>query len=152
MFLWLRQLPPCGDWNPASFTSLAEGMSSPPDTPVFPPTSFMLLNFVWFYICFSTGQVLLSALSWCMHALLCRKVYSWWIHGERCTPCSPTPLPSCPPLSHLWSPKPLPCTNFLIYIWKWCLRGKFQSFWWLTQCSWVSHMYTLLNFYLIFCC
>ena len=30
-----------------------------------------------------------------LHALLCLKVYSWCIRGERCTPCPPTPLPSC---------------------------------------------------------
>ena len=29
-----------------------------------------------------------------LHALLCLKVYSWCICGERCTPCPPTPLPS----------------------------------------------------------
>ena len=34
-----------------------------PPTP--PPSSFILLSFAWFYILFSTGQVLLSALSWC---------------------------------------------------------------------------------------
>ena len=31
----------------------------------FSPSSFLLLSFEWFYIFFSTGQVLLSALSWC---------------------------------------------------------------------------------------
>ena len=31
----------------------------------FPPSSFVLRSFAWFYIFFSTGQVLLSALSWC---------------------------------------------------------------------------------------
>ena len=30
----------------------------------FPPSSFVLPSFAWFYIFFSTGQVLLSALSW----------------------------------------------------------------------------------------
>ena len=30
-----------------------------------------------------------------LHALLCLKMYSWCICGERCTPCPPTPLPSC---------------------------------------------------------
>ena len=30
-----------------------------------------------------------------LHALLCPKVYSWCIHGEKCTPCPPTPLPAC---------------------------------------------------------
>ena len=31
----------------------------------FPPSSFILPSFAWFYIFFSTGQALLSALSWC---------------------------------------------------------------------------------------
>ena len=30
-----------------------------------PPSFFVLPNFSWFYILFSTGQVILSALSWC---------------------------------------------------------------------------------------
>ena len=30
-----------------------------------------------------------------LHALLCLKVYSWCIRGERCTPRPPTPPPSC---------------------------------------------------------
>ena len=32
-----------------------------------------------------------------LHALLCLKVYSCCIRGERCTPHPPTPLPSCSP-------------------------------------------------------
>ena len=55
----------CGDRTPASAPPLAKGRSSPTNTPVFPRSSFMLLSFTWFYIVFSTGQVLLSALSWC---------------------------------------------------------------------------------------
>ena len=43
----------------------AKGRSSPTNTPVFPPGSFILPSFAWFYIFFSAGQVLLSALSWC---------------------------------------------------------------------------------------
>ena len=39
--------------------------SSPTKTPAFPPSSFLLPSFVWFYIFFSAGQVLLSTLSWC---------------------------------------------------------------------------------------
>ena len=35
------------------------------DTSVFPPSSLVLPSFAWFYIFFSTGQVLLSILSWC---------------------------------------------------------------------------------------
>ena len=34
-------------------------------TLVFPPISFLLPSFAWIYIFFSTGQVLLSAPSWC---------------------------------------------------------------------------------------
>ena len=30
-----------------------------------------------------------------LHALLCLKVHSWCIRGERCTPHPPTPPPSC---------------------------------------------------------
>ena len=32
---------------------------------LFPSSSFILPSFVWFYIFFSAGQVLLSTLSWC---------------------------------------------------------------------------------------
>ena len=63
----------------------------------FPPSSFILLSFAWFYVFFSTGQVFLSALSWCS---ACTSVpeslflmYLW----ERCTQHPPTPLPSCSP-------------------------------------------------------
>ena len=63
--LWLRQLPRCGDWTPASVSPHGEGRSSPTNTPVFPSSSFVLQSFVWFHIFFSAGQVLLSALSWC---------------------------------------------------------------------------------------
>ena len=79
-----------------SFPPPAEGRSSPTNTPVPPPFSFILPSFVWFYIFFSTGQVLLFPFSSVvLHALLCLKVYSWCIHGERCTPGPPTPPPSC---------------------------------------------------------
>ena len=63
--LWLRQLPWCGDSNPASVPPPAEGRSSPTNTPVFLPSSFVLPSFMWFCVFFSTGQVLLSTLSWC---------------------------------------------------------------------------------------
>ena len=63
--LWLRQLSQCEDWTPASVPPPAKGRFSSTNTPVYPPSSFMLLTFAWFYAFFSTGQVLLSALSWC---------------------------------------------------------------------------------------
>ena len=49
---------------PASVPPSTESRSSPTYT-VCPSSSFILLSFAWFYIFFSTGQVLLSALSWC---------------------------------------------------------------------------------------
>ena len=63
--LWLRLLPGCGDWILSSVLPPAEGRSSSTNTPVFPPSSFLLPSFAWFYIFFFIGQVLLSTLSWC---------------------------------------------------------------------------------------
>ena len=57
--------PRCGGWTPASVPSPAEGRPSPTNTPVSPPTSFILPSFTCFYIFFSFGQVLLLALNWC---------------------------------------------------------------------------------------
>ena len=54
-----------------------------------PPISFILWSFVWFYILFSSGQVLLHALSWCYASTSVSEGI------ERCTPQPPTPLPSC---------------------------------------------------------
>ena len=65
MFLpWLRQLPRCGDLTPASIPPPTEGRSSPTNTPVFPPSSFILPSFSWVCIFFSAGQGLLPTLSW----------------------------------------------------------------------------------------
>ena len=63
---------------------------------LFFPQFLVLLSFEWFYIFFSTRQVLLSSLSCVLHALLCVKVYSWCIPGERYIPCPPTFPPSFP--------------------------------------------------------
>ena len=60
-----RQLPQCGDRTPALVLT-AEGRSSPTNTPVSPPSTCILPSFAWVYVFFSTGQVLLSALSWCL--------------------------------------------------------------------------------------
>ena len=60
-----QTIAPMWDQTFASVHPLAEGRSSPTNTSVFPPSSFLLLNFAWFYIFFSTGQVLLSTLSRC---------------------------------------------------------------------------------------
>ena len=63
--LWFRKLPWCEDRTPASVVPPTVDRSSFTNTPCFPPSSFILPCFVWFYIFFSTGQVVLSALSWC---------------------------------------------------------------------------------------
>ena len=63
--LWIRQLSGCLDQTPASVPRAVEGRSSPTNTPVFPPGSFLLLSFAWFCIFSPSGQVLLSALGWC---------------------------------------------------------------------------------------
>ena len=67
----------------------------------FPPSSFILLSFAWVYT--SPPQVRYSCLlsAGVLHALLCLKVYSWCIHGERCTPLPPIPLPTCSPPNFL---------------------------------------------------
>ena len=95
LLLWLRQLPWCGDVTSVSVLPPTEGRSSPTNTPVFPPSSFILPSFAWFYTFFSAGQVVLSTLSWCSGCTSASEVYSWCILGDRCTPRSPTPPPSC---------------------------------------------------------
>ena len=42
-------IAPCGDQTPASVPPPAEGTSSPTNTPVFPPRSFILPSFAWVY-------------------------------------------------------------------------------------------------------
>ena len=51
--------------HPCFSSPTHKGRSSPSNTLVFSPSSFILQSFVCFYMLFSTGQVLLSALSWC---------------------------------------------------------------------------------------
>ena len=116
--LWLRQMPCCGDQTPASVPPPTKGKRSPTNTPVFLPSSFVLLSFVWVYIFVSSGQVLLSALSaGVLYTLLCLKVYSWCICGERCTPCPLTPLPSCSPCFYfLIDRQPLTCERLHVVI------------------------------------
>ena len=62
---------------------------------VFPPSSFILLSFALFYYSFPLASYSCLLSAGVLHALLCLKVYSWCVCGERCTPHPPTPLPSC---------------------------------------------------------
>ena len=64
----------------------------------FAPSSFILLSFAWFYIFFSTGQVVLCTLRWCSACTSVSEgvflMYPW----REIIPLPPTPLPSCSPL------------------------------------------------------
>ena len=67
--------------------------SSPTNTPLSPvvPLPYWVLHGSIYSFPLVRYSCLLSASV--LHALLCLKVYSWCIHGERCTPCPPTTLP-----------------------------------------------------------
>ena len=93
--LWLRQLPWCGDQSPASVPAL------PRAGPVLltllfsllVPSSYWILPGSVYSVPLVTYSCPLSA--GVLHEVLCLKVYSWCILAERCTPCPPTPPPSC---------------------------------------------------------
>ena len=92
--LLLRQLPRCGDRTPASVLPPTEGRPSPTNSPVFPPSSFILPSFGWFCIFFSSGQVFLSAFSWCAACTsVSEGVFLMYLWREP----PPAPLPSCFP-------------------------------------------------------
>ena len=76
----------------------AEGRSSPTNTPVSPlvPSSSWVLHGS---ICsFPLVRYSCPLSAGVLPALLCLKVCSWCIRGERGTPCPPTPPSSCSPL------------------------------------------------------
>ena len=114
--LWLRQLPWCSDQTPASVPPPTKGGSSPTNIPIFPlvPLSYWVLRGSIYSFLLVRYSCLLSADV--LHALLCLKVYSWCIRGERCTPHPPTPLPSCnPPVLYFnwW----IMGTNIITLVW-----------------------------------
>ena len=101
--LWLRQLPQCGDQITASVPSPTEGRSSPTNTPVFSPSSFILPSFAWFYIFFCSGQVLLSTFSRCSACTsVSESIFLMYPWGEMYYN-PPTPPPSCCPLLSCFS-------------------------------------------------
>ena len=50
-----------------------------------------------------------------LHALLCLKGYSWYICGERCIPCPPTPSPSCSFLYRLFDDGHSDCCEVILH-------------------------------------
>ena len=58
-------------WDPCFRSPTLRDKSGPTNTPVFPPGSFVLSSFAWFYTFFSTGQALLSALRQEFYMHLC---------------------------------------------------------------------------------
>ena len=80
----------------ACFSSpLAKSRSSPANTlvsPLVPSSYWVLLGSIHSLPLVRDSCLFLAGVP---HAPLCLKVYSWCIHEERCTPHSPTPLPSC---------------------------------------------------------
>ena len=57
-----KNCPDGRDQTPARFSPPTKGRSSSTNSPLFPSTSYVLPIFVWFYIFFSSGQVLLPTL------------------------------------------------------------------------------------------
>ena len=60
--------------------------------PLVPLCYWVLCGSIYFFLQVRSSCLLSAGV---MHALLCLKVCSWCIRGERCTPHPPTPLPSC---------------------------------------------------------
>ena len=81
----------CGARIPTSASPPVESRSSPTNTPVFATSSFVLQSFVssiYYFLLVRYSSLLSAGL---LHALLCLKVYSRCIHGERYSPHQPTP-------------------------------------------------------------
>ena len=110
------------------FSSWKAGLrSSPTNTPVFPPSSFILPSFGWFYIFFSAGQVLLSTLSWCSACTsVSEGVFLMYLWGE----IDPTSTYSS---AILFSPWKLFVCNFLT--WYFEISRWYPLIWlWFSHC------------------
>ena len=76
------------------------------------PSSYWVLRGSIYSFPLVRSSCLLSA--GVLPARLCLKVYSWWIHGERCIPCPHIPPPSCflLPTSSYYPNLPAPDNHF----------------------------------------
>ena len=104
--LWLRQLPQRGDQTPLISSPIGWGQvqSYWHSFPRLVPSSYRVLRGSVYSFPLLRCSCLLSAAV--LHALLCLKVYSWCIRGQRCTPRPPTPPPSCSLSSIFFDPSP----------------------------------------------
>ena len=84
--------------------------------------SFLLVR----YSCLLSAGVL--------HALLYLKVYSWCIHGERYSPCLPTPPPFCSPFAFFFNQLIIKghinISYTVLFYWKKCF-GPLSFIWYL---------------------
>ena len=62
-------------------------------SPLFPSSYWVLSASIYSFL---VGRYSCPLSAGVLQGLLCLKVYSWCIHGERCAPHSRTPPPSCP--------------------------------------------------------
>ena len=107
--LWLRQLPSVRIRSLLQFPH-PWGQGPVLLTLMFsPPSSFVLPSLACVYIFFSTGQVLLTALSWCSACASVSEGVFLMCHGERCNPGPPTPPPSSLFLTEIFKRKNYLC-------------------------------------------
>ena len=89
-----QTLPQCGDWTPVSVPP--HRMAGPVlvtllFSPLVPSSYQVLCGSIYSFPLVRYSCPLSAGV---LRAFLCLKVHSWCIHGERCIPCPPTPLPS----------------------------------------------------------
>ena len=82
----------CGAWNPASVPPCLRAGLVLLFFPIVPLSYWILHGSIYYFPLVRYSCPLSEGI---LPALLCLKVYSWYIHEERCTPHPPTPLPSC---------------------------------------------------------
>ena len=70
-------------------------LPSPSNTPIFPLVSWSCWVLHGSVYSFPLVRYSCPLSAGVLHAVLHLKMYSWCIHGERCTPHPPIPLPSC---------------------------------------------------------
>ena len=75
-------------------------LSCSPSSSFSLPSFIQLSFFISLYILFQWSDIPAHS-QLVFFKIFCLKVYSWYILAGRCTPCLPTPLPSCSQLSKL---------------------------------------------------